>query len=263
MTETLPAIGIFDSGIGGLSVLKACLETLSPAVYYYYGDNGRAPYGSRGREEIGAFVREALTFFLDRGVQAAVLACNTATTVCVREMRAAFPFPIVGTEPAVRPAARECRRALVLATPRTAESARLRALIGSCKSCAFTVLACPSLATAVEAHFTAGAPLTLSDHIPPDLGEKFDGAVLGCTHYVLVKEQIAAFLGCKTYDGSLGIARQVGKTVGIGTDDHFFSKNSNKCFYFDPNKSLKNRVFFVGNCQTVNESVFYSNICFR
>lgn len=199
-------VGVFDSGIGGLTVLKACVGKLPDCCFYYYGDNARAPYGSRPRGEIVRFVSEALRRFERIGVDAAVLACNTATAVCAEQMRAAFPFPVVGVEPAVRPAALQCSRVLVLATPRTAESDRLRRLLARYPRCDFTVCALPYLAGAIERALTRGDKLTISDHLPAG---RYDGVVLGCTHYVFFRQEIARFYGCMVFDGGEGTANRL------------------------------------------------------
>ena len=159
-------IGVFDSGAGGLGVLFECLRLSHGVRYFYLADEAHAPYGSRTEQEIASYVREGLQIFGALGVDAAVLACNTATAACVEEMRRAFPFPVVGTEPAVRLAERAgCKHALVLVTPRTAQCARFRALLAREKE-RFTVFSPPRLASAVERFVTEGEPLSLSCHLP-------------------------------------------------------------------------------------------------
>lgn len=262
-----PRIGVFDSGIGGLTVLKECISLLPDAMYYYLGDNARAPYGNRSEEEICSFVGEALSEFGRVGVDLAVLACNTATAVCVDRMREKFGFPIVGTEPAVRLAAKECKRAAVLATTRTAESGRLRRLLEECPACDFTVLPCRELAGEIEAFLRRGGDIGKFIHFPPTRGERYDGIVLGCTHYVFLRREIAAFYGCKTYDGNRGVAEEVARRLDLGTVDHQnhtpIPQNQNICFKKKVKEMPKNRVIFLGNSRTINESVFFSNICFK
>lgn len=258
--QTRPKIGVFDSGIGGFSVLKACLRRM-PATYYYYGDNLRAPYGSRPPEEIAAFTEEALRVFEKIGTDAAVLACNTATAVCIDRMREKFSFPVVGVEPAVAPAAREGRRVLVLATPRTAQSARLQRLLARFPQTEFQVFAPERLAAAVEDLFLRGVPLDYGEHLPE--GHGCDCAVLGCTHYALVKEQIAHFLGMKVFDGAEGTARRVVEVIKAGTTDHLqprvdFAENS----LHIPSNFSNFEVHFLGSGHHVNEYLFETNIRF-
>ncbi len=258
--RTAPIVGVFDSGIGGLSVLRACLRTCPGAHFLYYGDNRHAPYGSRPPEEIARFTGNALRLFARRRADVAVIACNTATAVCIDEMRRKFSFPIVGVEPAVGEAAKHHRDILVLATPRTAESERLKTLLERFPEAHFTVLPLPRLAAAIEDHFCRKGRLTLPEHFPP---LPCDCAVLGCTHYALIGREIAEYLHVPVYDGTLGTARRVKELLQIGTADHHptpaevFDKN-----IFSSNFS-KNSVTFLGNSKHMNENVMRANICFQ
>ena len=257
-------IGVFDSGIGGLTVLAACRRLLPAVRFYYWGDNGHAPYGSRPREEIASLALRAMGRFARLGVDGAVIACNTVTAVCIGQLRAACKFPVIGMEPAVRPAALACKHVLVLATPRTAESGRLQALIARCRGCNFEVCALPHLAGAIEGALTRGERLTLSDHLPRG---SYDGVVLGCTHYAFFREEIARFYGCKVFDGGEGAARRLKNVLKLGMDDHAqppqTTINPNICF----NQNCKERglggVIFLGKSRKINESVYKTNICFR
>ncbi len=252
-------VGIFDSGVGGLTVLGACLKEISGADFYYFGDNARAPYGGRGEGEITAFVREAMRRFERLGVDAAVLACNTATTVCIGKMREEFAFPIIGTEPAIREAARECSEALVLATPRTAESARLRSLIES-SACRFHVIPCEGLAGAIEAYLTCGENLSISVHLTVPEGISYDGAVLGCTHYIFFQKEIEQILGVKAYHGNRGVARRLKQVLSAG---NLVPRNANICFEKKVKEKGENRVFFIGKARFLNQKVFETNIRFK
>ena len=246
-----PKVGIFDSGIGGLSVLKACLTVFPEGQYYYFGDNEHAPYGSRSPEEITRYTEHAMHTFEKRGVSVAVIACNTATAVCIDEMRKKFSFPIVGVEPAVGQAVKQHKNILVLATPRTAESDRLKRLLARFPYAEFTVCGLPHLAAAIEAYFHDGEGLTISDHfakIP------CDAVVLGCTHYALISEKIAEYLGVPVYDGAEGTARRVKFLLNVGTADHLDHG------VFFGNKSHIS-VVFLGKSKHMNEKLFKSNIC--
>lgn len=261
-------VGIFDSGVGGLNVLGACMRRLPDCRYYYYGDNRHAPYGSRSEGEILCFVRAALKKFRRLGVDAAVLACNTATAVCAERMRAEFSFPVIGMEPAVAPAARLCNNVLVLATPLTADSARLHALLARFPDCRFTVCPLPNLAGAIERYFALGERLTISDHLPPG---HFDGVVLGCTHYPFFGREIGEFYRAPVFDGADGTANRLFSVLiggeesdKCGTGDHHYPKqNPNKCFTKIYTKRQKKGVIFLGNAQKINKKVYFSNICFK
>ncbi len=261
--RSVPTVGVFDSGVGGLSVLKACTETLPAAKFYYYGDNERAPYGGRPKEEIAQFTAEALSVFAALGVDAAVIACNTATAACIEEMRARFGFPVVGVEPPVALAAKRFDRAAVLATPFTAQSDRLKALIARFPQTRFEVIALPHLAEAVERALRWGAPLSLAEHLPP--GGDFPCAVLGCTHYWLIRRAIARFWGVEVFDGAQGVANRLREEIEkIGIGVHVWPHlGVNECFTTKCNKNTKNRAIFLGNCSRINKNLFISNVCFN
>lgn len=264
-------VGVFDSGIGGLTVLKECEKLLPQVRFYYLGDNANAPYGEKSKGEIMRLVRAAFLRFSDLEVDAAVLACNTATAVCADKLRREFSFPIVGMEPAVRPAALRCRRALVLCTPRTAESKRLTSLIKRFPQCEFTVCGCSDLAGEIERRQGELEKIRLEDHLP--IGE-FDGVVLGCTHYVFLKERIGKFYGVPVFDGNEGAARRLRALLGkdceknlgdtttfsdyLGICDHF-PNNTNNCSE-NTRKMEKKRgnsgVLFLGTAKNANKNAY-------
>ncbi|MBR7186624.1 MAG: glutamate racemase [Clostridia bacterium] len=247
-------VGVFDSGMGGLSVLAECLRLFPEPIYYYYGDNARAPYGSRPKEEIANFTEEALRAFEGLGVDAAILACNTATAVCAEEMRKKFTFPIVGVEPAIKQAAKQCRRVLVLATPRTAESERLAALVARFPETAFTVFAAERLAAAIEEHLLGKKMLALQEHLP--LRANYEGIVLGCTHYSLVKGEIASYFKAPVYDGAEGTAKRLKNLLFVGRSDHAYPAVTTLHF-------SEKTVIFLGKSRKTNEHVYNTNICFQ
>lgn len=200
-------IGFFDSGLGGLTVLFSALSLVGDLPVYYYGDNLRAPYGNLPPEKIREYVFEAFDVFKRLEVRAAVLACNTATAVCAEELRKSCPFPVVGAEPAVMPAARAGGEIFVLATRATAESVRLHNLCARARerypTAHIRVFACDSLAGAIEEHLFKREVYDFSPFFP---GGRPQGVVLGCTHYVFLKERAEAFYRCPVYDGNEGIA---------------------------------------------------------
>ena len=222
-------IGFFDSGVGGLTVLKECEAVTCGLPIYYYGDNQRAPYGNRPIYEMRAYVREAFEFFRRAQVVAAVVACNTVTALLVDELRSEYAFPIVGVEPAVLPAARECRRVTVLATKATCESRRLHELIERAKilfpNVTVTVLACPRLAGEIEKGCLCGS-WNVAGCLP---SADTDGVVLGCTHYIFVKDEIEKFYGARVFHGNGAVANRLSwilqnrgiKKSGSTYFDHF------------------------------------------
>ena len=202
-------IAFFDSGIGGLTVLSACRKYLPNEVFYYYGDNTRAPYGNQPPEKICTYVEEAFAFFLSLQVRAVVLACNTATAVCADFLRQKYAFPIIGAEPAVQAAARVGKKILVLSTKATGESHRFGALCERVRknfpNTEIASVLCERLAGEIERHISE-PDFSYASCLPvfnPDV------VVLGCTHYIYIKEYIQSFYGCKTLDGNDGIARRL------------------------------------------------------
>ena len=240
-------IAFFDSGVGGLSVLSACLKSVCGLPVYYYGDNARAPYGNRNIENIRAYVHEAFSLFQRLGVRVAVVACNTVTALMIDELRAAYPFPIVGIEPAVLPAARKGGRVLVLATKATAESARLRRLIAVAErrfsGVQIQVVPCAHLAEEIE-------KACQSDGLSPKFSfprVETDRVVLGCTHYSLIKKRIEKFYGAEVFDGNEAVANRLRQVVAEEEKSReIFGKNSPPIIRFCPSKkSLRGLLFFV------------------
>lgn len=254
-------IGVFDSGIGGLTVLRECAALLPQATFYYFGDNYRAPYGGRGEEEILRFTAEAMDVFAALGVDAAVLACNTATAVCADVLRGRYPFPIVGIEPAVKVASRSFKRAMVLATPRTIESARLHRLTAACGTCTFTLHALPELAHSIERWALYDEPFDLSAQLPARNGE--EAVVLGCTHYVFFAEKIAEIYKLPVIDGNLGTARHLASLVkdlkshDIGIDFHQIPRPKHEQMYGKSKIKGKNNIFFLGKAANLNKTVYF------
>ena len=249
-------VGIFDSGIGGLTVLKTCQSLLPEVQYLYYGDNLNAPYGGKSADEIFGLTERAVKELGQAGAQAVVLACNTATAVCAERLRAECAFPVIGMEPAVKPAVKECRRVLVLATPRTAESERLQALVGREGKGEVTVYGAPRLAGAIERALCFGERLTISDHLPAG---SYDGVVLGCTHYVYFGREIADFYGAKVFDGNFGTAKRLRNLLEmnkLGIGDHLRPRP-------ELLENLKNQVVFLGKSAEMNQKIYKENNCFQ
>ena len=125
-------IAFFDSGIGGLTVLHQAIKQMPQEDYLYYADTDHVPYGRKTKEEIRQYVQEAVDFIATQDVKALVVACNTATSVAIQSLRARYSFPILGMEPAVKPAVRNAvisKRVLVTATPVTLREQKLQDLL--------------------------------------------------------------------------------------------------------------------------------------
>jgi glutamate racemase len=194
-------IGIFDSGLGGLTVVREILGQLPAERVVYVGDTGHAPYGERTREEIRDFSL-GIGRFLTRvkGCRAIVVACNTATAAGVDALRSSLAVPIVGMEPGVKPAVAATRtgRVAVLATVSTLNAGRFATLVDRhARDITVFTQPCPGLVTSVEAgDFDSPAVYALvSEYVRPLLAQQVDTLVLGCTHFPLLRPVIAAVAG--------------------------------------------------------------------
>ncbi|MCL2544664.1 MAG: glutamate racemase, partial [Clostridia bacterium] len=206
-------IGIFDSGMGGVSVLARARALLPAEDFLYYGDNGYAPYGIRPPQQVMERVRWVAGHLLERGAKALVIACNTATSVAAAELRAELALPVIGMEPALKPASL-CRHGghiLVMATPMTLALPKFAALMERYGQDAVP-LPCAGLVEFVERCELEGD--TLYRHLARIFGDwprkPVDAVVLGCTHYLYLRRAIAAlFPNTPLLDGNQGTARQL------------------------------------------------------
>jgi len=196
-----PCIGVFDSGIGGLSVLRELRRTLAEARLLYVADSGHAPYGERSDAAIVARARHIAGHLRAAGAELLVIACNTATAAAVQALRDADPaLPVVGIEPGLKPAIVRTRngRIGVMATTATLASAGFgRLLQRHAAGSALTLQSCTGLADAIEAG-PLDSPLIarrIAQHTQPLRAADCDVVVLGCTHYALVAPAIQAALG--------------------------------------------------------------------
>jgi glutamate racemase len=209
-------IGVFDSGVGGISVLRSMLAILPDERFIYYGDNLNAPYGTRPEEEILALTLSSVEALLARDVKALVIACNTATSAAVHELRARLTLPIIGMEPALKPAAlaSSSGRILVLATPATLRQKKFQELMRQYGDRA-EMVPCPGLMEFVERGEIDSPRLDeyLKDRFAPF--DDVDAIVLGCTHYVFLRRAIRrAMPGALLFDGNEGTARRLQDVLG-------------------------------------------------
>jgi glutamate racemase len=211
-------IGIFDSGVGGLSVLQAIRARLPGAELLYAADTAHAPYGDRSEDFLCDRSERIARFLCQQGAQMIVVACNTATAAAVARLRAAWPaMPVVGVEPGVKPAVAlsAARRIGVLATTRTLASEKFRRLAEAHADGAMLVLqACPGLADAIESADAQGSGIEqLVDRYCAPLREAgVDVAVLGCTHYPFARALFERALpGVQLVDTAEAIARQTAR----------------------------------------------------
>ena len=208
-------IGIFDSGVGGISVLRQLKQLLPNERYLYYGDSANAPYGSRSTEEVQALTLRAVEKMLPFGLKALVAACNTATSAAIRTLRQKYPeLIIVGIEPALKPAVDQfpTGRIGVMATEVTLREEKFSALMARYGATAtIEKIPAPGLVELVEKGKAASAETIalLSSILAPYQGS-LDALVLGCTHYPLAVSSIRKVLGPRVVllDGGEGTARE-------------------------------------------------------
>ena len=207
-------IGVYDSGIGGLSVLRALLQAMPQQRYLYLADTGHGPYGERDEAHVLDRARKVGAWTRSRAIDALVVACNTATAVAIEPLRREHPdLPIIGVEPALKPALSASRtgRIGVMATRATLASPRFARLLDSVKDQArFTLRACDGLALAIERSAAPGPAAQPAQQAMADLRTcaqahvqalgplglaGIDTIVLGCTHYPLVRELLEELVG--------------------------------------------------------------------
>ena len=196
-----PCIGVFDSGVGGLSILRALRTRLPDASMVYVGDVAHAPYGDRPAAQVIERSMQVVEWLVAQGATMIVVTCNTATVLAIEALRARWPRVVfVGVEPGVKPAAARSRtrRIAVMATVATARSERLRRLIARHAEAAHVhVEPCPGLVDAIERGELQGAALleVLEPHCDAIRAADVDTVVLGCTHYPFIEASISALLG--------------------------------------------------------------------
>ena len=222
------AIGVFDSGIGGLSVLKALRAELPHEHFIYIADSGHAPYGERDEAHVLARSRAIVHYLVGQNVKALVMACNTATAAAIHLLRDEHPgLALIGVEPGLKPAAllSQTGRIGVMATRGTLSSAKFQALLASqAGRAAFVVQPCDGLADAIEHGAQTGdtsKTIALCAEYTRAMGlfgtqkEQIDTLVLGCTHYPFASEYLRALLGpnVQLIDNGEAVARQTRRLV--------------------------------------------------
>jgi glutamate racemase len=231
MTSACPLtdapVGIFDSGVGGLSVLRHIRAQLPHEHLLYFADSGFAPYGDKPEHVVAERVLTVAAFLVERGVKALVVACNTATVVAIALLRERYPnLPIVGVEPGLKPAAVATRNGKVgvLATEGTLSGEKfqlLRAQVGAATGTEFLLQPCNGLADQIEqGEFESGATTAMLErYIVPLLDQGADTLVLGCTHYPLVQASIEQVIARATarevalVDTGDAVARQLARLL--------------------------------------------------
>ncbi len=211
-------IAVFDSGVGGISVLRELVRVMPGENYLYFGDSANAPYGTKRPEQVRQLTLAAAQKLFDRGAKALVVACNTATAAAIDTLRQTYPDRIItGIEPAIKPAVSRfpTGRIGIMATPVTLHEEKLTRQLTHFSDATLIPIPAPGLVELVESG-QADSPETvallqalLKDHIG-----KLDALVLGCTHYPFTANAIRQVMGdIPLFDGGYGTARQTKKRL--------------------------------------------------
>lgn len=252
----MAVIGFFDSGIGGLTVMYEAMKRMPDETFLYYADTDHVPYGTRTSEEIYCFTCGALEFLLEQGAQLLVIACNTATSVAIARLREELPVPIVGMEPAIKPALIRYpeQKILVCATPKTIEGDKLHHLLEAehVRPGKLDLLPLPELVKWAE------KGVFEPEIIIPYLKERINGrdysaVVLGCTHFTLFRDSFRHVLGnqIQFVDGTEGTVKRIHSILGEMPDSR--------------KQKTKNpvRYFFSGRETDDTETIEYINNVYR
>lgn len=210
-------IGFLDSGVGGLSVMKEAIKIMPNENYIYFGDSKNAPYGVKPTKEIRDLTFNVVEFLIEKGIKGLVVACNTATSAAVSELRRLYPdMPLVGIEPAIKPAVELNKKGkiLIMATPMTIKQEKFNLLLNKYKEKAEIVpIPCAGLMEFIEDGILSGEELEeyLIEKLNVYKKDEISSIVLGCTHYPFVKETIAKVVGddIAIIDGGEGTAREI------------------------------------------------------
>ena len=213
-------IAVFDSGVGGISVLRELMALMPGENYLYFGDSANAPYGTRPTEQVRQLTMAAAEMLLSRNVKALVVACNTATAAAINDLRQAYPEEIiVGIEPALKLAADNFPKGSVgvMATPVTLREEKFASLAQRFPNMQVASIPVPGLVELIEKGCDKGV---LTEFLTPVLTpyqDKLDAVVLGCTHYPFAADAIGELLGEKTVllDGGAGTARETRRRLAL------------------------------------------------
>ena len=220
ISKNILPIGVFDSGVGGISVLLEAIRELPSENFIYFGDNGNSPYGTKDEETIIKLTNISIDFLLSQNIKALVIACNTATSAAINILRERLDIPVVGMEPAVKPAITEygAEKVFVMATPATLKLQKFNDLMCSFSEEAQIIpVPCPGLMEVTERGIIEGDEVKgyLDKSFEYDAPKKGDVVVLGCTHYVFLKNFLKEYFadGVEVIDGNIGTVKQLTKRL--------------------------------------------------
>lgn len=238
-------IGVFDSGIGGLTVLKQIIKILPNEKYIYYADVDNVPYGLKSNEQILEYVKKAVDFLISKKAKAIVIACNTATSVAINKLREDYAIPIIGIEPAIKPAVenRKNKKVLLMATPVTVKGEKVKALIQKLNAENIVeLMAMPELVTfAEESKFeTDEVREYILKKIKKINLDEYSYLVLGCTHFPYFKPILKTIFpdNICIIDGSIGVASRLRETL---ENNELLGNNKLKIEYYYSGRLVKEK----------------------
>ncbi len=208
-------IGIFDSGVGGLTVMKEVMRHLPGENIIYFGDTARVPYGVRSAETVLRYSLENASFLVSKGIKALVVACNTSSAISLDSLRRDFPIPVIGVvEPGARAAAARAgsKKIAVIGTETTINSRSYeRAIKEIDRSIEVTGIACPLFVPLIEEGWLDGeiVNLTAQKYLSAIINDSAGVLVLGCTHYPMIKNVIGEITGIPLIDSAVETAREI------------------------------------------------------
>ena len=212
--ETRIKIGFFDSGVGGISVMAYARQKIKNADFIYYADTEHVPFGKKTREEIISYSDAAISYLVKCGVRCVVVACNTATSMAIEYLRKKYNIPLIGMEPAVKPASirHHGEKILVCATPVTIAGEKLHTLIDKSfeKNSYPTLVATPELVTFAENAVFDPDTVTAYLRTVINTSEKYTAVVLGCTHFSYFRDSFKKLFGdIDIIDGTIGTVNRL------------------------------------------------------
>lgn len=239
-------IGVFDSGIGGLSVLRQIIKLLPNEKYIYYADTDNVPYGLKTKEQILEYVENAIDFLNSKKVKAIVVACNTATSVAIKDVRHDYNIPIIGIEPAIKPAIenRKNKKVLLMATPVTVKGEKIKDLIQKLEANDIVeLIAMPKLVEFAErGEFNTER---VKEYIRESLEkfnlEEYSYLVLGCTHFPYFKTTLKEILpdSICIIDGSIGVAERLKEVL---EENKILGSNKLEITFYYSGRKVKEKI---------------------
>lgn len=257
-------IGFFDSGIGGLTVLYEALKTLPNVDYLYYADTRHIPYGIKEKNMVKRYIHDAADFIIGKGVDALVIACNTATSIAIQDLRKAYDIPIIGMEPAVKPAVEICgdKRVIVLATPLTLKEDKFEDLVSKVDSDHIVdSLPLPELVNFAERFQFDEKEITkyLKEKLSKNDLDQYGTIVLGCTHFVYYRKIFRNILPghIDIIDGNLGTIRHLKNILNLNN----FNRDLSQKNYSKEEIKDKDISFYISGIKEDN-SIIYKYLAF-